>query len=88
MSQYEPQVIAAIVELLDMEDGSQIDAKATSLEDDLGIDSGLLLELFMLLEEQVPNLEIDPAELRPEQFSTVASFAALIESCVREEAMA
>jgi len=88
MSHYEPQVIAAIVELLDMEDGSHIDAKSTSLENDLGIDSGLLLELFMLLEEQIPNLEINPAELRPEQFSTVSSFAALIESCVKQEAMA
>ncbi|MGL6209191.1 MAG: acyl carrier protein [Paracoccaceae bacterium] len=79
------QVTAALVELLDMADASQISAQ-TRLEEDLGIDSGLLLELFMLVEERVPGAVIDPSELRPEQFSTVASFVALIESHVRDAA--
>lgn len=87
MTAYEAHVISSIVELLDMEDDSEISAQ-TSLEDDLGIDSGLLLELFMLLEEKLPNLEIDPAQLRPEQFTSVASFAKLVESCVKEEVAA
>ncbi|QBF29669.1 phosphopantetheine-binding protein [Thalassococcus sp. S3] len=83
-TEIETKVISAIVELLDMDDASAVTSK-TRIEDDLGIDSGLLLELFMMLEEQVPDLEIEPAELRPEQFATVESFAALIQSCTKEK---
>lgn len=82
--QIEDKIINAIVELLDLDDGNAI-SPSSRIEDDLGIDSGLLLELFLLLEEQVPNLRFDPAELRPEQFETVRSFADLIASCVNTE---
>jgi acyl carrier protein len=71
-------IVDALVELLDMPDGSGITTN-TRLQEDLGIDSGLLLELFMLVEERLPDTQIDPAVLRPEEFSTVASFAALID---------
>ncbi|NIZ12600.1 phosphopantetheine-binding protein [Phaeobacter sp. HF9A] len=74
---YESHVIAAVAELLDM-DSSDTITSASRIEDDLGIDSGLLLELFMMLEERLPGLEIDPSALRPEQFATIGSFAAML----------
>lgn len=83
-SHIDTQIIDAIVELLDMDDGSSI-SPYTRIEDDLGLDSGLLLELFMALEERLPALEIDPSELRPEQFSTVQSLSALIASFMKED---
>lgn len=72
-------IVTALVDLLDLPDGSQISAD-TRLQEDLGIDSGLLLELFMLVEESLPEAIIDPAELRPQEFTSVASFAALIKN--------
>ena len=39
----------------------------------------------MALEERLPALEIDPSELRPEQFSTVQSLSALIASFMKED---
>lgn len=86
-TQVETQIIEAIVELLDMEDGSSI-TPDTRIEDDLGLDSGLLLELFMALEERLPNLEIDPAELRPDQFTTVGNLSTLVSSFLKVEAAA
>lgn len=78
----EAQVIAALATLLEMEDASRITPQ-TRIEEDLGIDSGLLLELFMMLEERVPDLQIDPADLRPTDFDTVANFATMIESSLK-----
>lgn len=78
----ETRVIEALATLLDMDDARQI-TPLTRLEDDLGIDSGLLLELFMMLEEQLPDLQIDPSELRPTEFDTVGKFAAMIESSLK-----
>lgn len=75
-------VIEALASLLDMDDASRITPQ-TRIEDDLGIDSGLLLELFMMMEERVPNLQIDPAELRPTEFETVGKFAAMIDSSLK-----
>ncbi|WP_391349657.1 acyl carrier protein [Azospirillum sp. A23] len=71
-------VIAALCELLDLPDGGTITVD-TRLDDDLGIDSGLLLELFMLIEERIPEVAVDPAGLKPQQLATVGSFTALIE---------
>jgi acyl carrier protein len=70
-------IVSALVELLDMPDGSQI-LPSTRLQEDLGIDSGLLLELFMLVEERLPDIAIDPAVLKPQELKSVASFTALI----------
>lgn len=87
MQTIQQTIVTALVDLLDMPDGSQI-GPDTRLQDELGIDSGLLLELFMLVEERLPQAMIDPAVLRPEQFSTVASFAALIEQSLTAEPVA
>jgi len=81
------QIIEAIVTLLDMDDAGAITPE-TRIEDDLGLDSGLLLELFMALEERLPNLQIDPSELRPDQFATVGALSALIASFDKEGATA
>ncbi|MGD9918245.1 MAG: acyl carrier protein [Paenirhodobacter sp.] len=78
-------IVEALVELLDMPDASQISPE-TRLQEDLGIDSGLLLELFMLVEERLPDAAVDPAVLRPEEFASVASFAALIARSLSETA--
>lgn len=87
MTSIQTTIVEALVDLLDMPDGSQIGPE-TRLQDELGIDSGLLLELFMLVEERLPQAVIDPAVLRPEQFSTLASFAALIEQSIVAEPVA
>lgn len=52
----------------------------THLETELGMDSGLMLELIMQLEEMMPALVIDPANLSYEQFATVGSVAAFVEA--------
>jgi acyl carrier protein len=87
MTSIQDTIVEALVDPLDMPDGSQIGPE-TRLQDELGIDSGLLLELFMLVEERLPQAVIDPAVLRPEQFSTLASFAALIEQSMAAEPVA
>lgn len=77
MQTVENVIITALIELLDMPDGSQITAQ-TRLQEDLGIDSGLLLELFMLVEERLPAAVLDPAVLKPEEFTSVGNFALLV----------
>lgn len=84
MTDYQAHVVAAIVELLDMDNGDHISGE-TTLEADLGVDSGLLLELFMGLEERIPDLVVDPGELTPEHFSTVASLSSFVELCMKTE---
>lgn len=79
MQTVESVIITALTELLDMPDGSQITLQ-TRLQEDLGIDSGLLLELFMLVEERLPAAVLDPAILKPEEFTSVGKFAALVRS--------
>lgn len=77
MGGYLENVIAAIGHVMEMTDTSEIKPE-TRLEDDLGFDSGLFIELIMHLEDQIPSLNIDPAMLRREDFLTVASTAAFL----------
>lgn len=76
MNPIEAIIIKAIAELLELptQDGL---APETHLQD-LGIDSGLMLELFLLIEDSVPNLDIDPAQLLPEHFTSVESLAGFV----------
>lgn len=84
MSSIESTIIKAIVELLELQ-GTHSVRPETRLQD-LGIDSGLMLELFLLIEDNVSDLDIDPAALRPEHFSTVESLAAFVsQSLIKEE---
>jgi acyl carrier protein len=45
----------------------------TQLETDLGLDSGLMLELLMQLEETVPGLQIEQGALSHDQFRTIGT---------------
>ncbi|WP_320203671.1 acyl carrier protein [Agrobacterium rosae] len=84
MDRIETIVIKAIVELLEIGDRETV-TRETRLQD-LGIDSALMLELFLMVEDNVPDVEIDPAKLRPEHFSTVESLTAFVASTSQEEA--
>ncbi|WP_028003874.1 acyl carrier protein [Sinorhizobium meliloti] len=86
MDRIETIVINAIVELLEL-GGSDAVTRDTRLQD-LGIDSALMLELFLVVEDNVPDLEIDPAKLRPEHFTTVESLTAFVLSASQQEEMA
>lgn len=76
MNEFEAIIIKAIVELLELPNQNG-PTPETRLQD-LGIDSGLMLELVILIEDRVPNLEIDPALLLPEHFTSVKSLAEFI----------
>lgn len=45
----------------------------TQLETDLGLDSGLMLELLMQLEETIPGLQIEQGALSHDQFRTIGT---------------
>ena len=57
------------------------------LFDDLSLDSTSVIELLMSLEDSV-GLEIDPEELAPEVFKTVASLAEYVEAGLAKTAKA
>jgi acyl carrier protein len=83
MSKFDSIVIGAVVSLLEIEDASSV-TTGTNLAD-LGIDSGLMLELFLLIEEKMPNIEIDPAKLKPEHFATVESLVSFVAGFQQEQ---
>ncbi|SCW88818.1 acyl carrier protein [Rhizobium mongolense subsp. loessense] len=82
MKSIENAIIDAIVELLELQAPNSV-GRETRLQD-LGIDSGLMLELFLLIEDNVADLDIDPASLRPEHFSTVDSLATFVTQSLRQ----
>ncbi|MER9408700.1 phosphopantetheine-binding protein [Mesorhizobium sp. M0589] len=85
MNELEAIIIKAIVELLELPNQNGL-APETRLQD-LGIDSGLMLELFLLVEESVPSLDIDPAQLLPEHFTSVESLASFVGRSVQAQAV-
>lgn len=85
MNTLEPIILKAIVDILELPDQAAI-SRETRLQD-LGIDSGLMLELFLLIEDNVPGLDIDPAQLRPEHFTSVESLADFVGRSVHAEAV-
>ena len=66
------EAVSAIAEVLQVDDTAGWSEK-TRLETDLGMDSGLMLELIMTLEENNPDLVIDQATLSYEHFATIGS---------------
>jgi acyl carrier protein len=86
MNETEAIIIKAIAELLELPDQNGL-SPGTRLQD-LGIDSGLMLELFLLIEESVPDLDIDPGLLLPEHFTSVESLADFVDSSVKMRTMA
>lgn len=83
MSKFDDIVIGAVVSLLEIDNADSV-TKSTNLAD-LGIDSGLMLELFLLIEEKVPDIEIDPAKLKPEHFATVESLVSFVAGFQQEQ---
>lgn len=65
-------VTEAIRQILDFQAVDQLRPE-TALETDLGMDSGLMLELVMQLEETVPGLVIDQASISYDQFRTIST---------------
>ena len=71
------QLRSSLSEVLNRE-GPELREDA-NLFDDLALDSTSVIELLMSLEDTV-GLEIDPEELAPEVFKTVASLADYVEA--------
>lgn len=65
-------VTDAIRLVLEFQPGTKL-LPTTQLETDLGMDSGLMLELIMQLEETVDGLIIDQASISYDQFKSIAS---------------
>ncbi|HEY4023716.1 MAG TPA: acyl carrier protein [Pseudonocardiaceae bacterium] len=61
-------------------------SEQTRLFEDLALDSTSVIELLMGLEDTI-DLEIDPDELEPEAFQTVASLTDYIEASFRKVAV-
>jgi len=79
MQSYFAEIVRALTEVL-QPDGTPEWTSATRLEADLGMDSGLMLELIMQLEEIVPDLVVDQASLAYEQFATIGSVGQFIQT--------
>ncbi|MFS1904613.1 acyl carrier protein (plasmid) [Vibrio lentus] len=77
MQNYLQVVIHAISLVLDTDDVSELHA-GTRIENDLGFDSGMYIELIMYLEDSVAGLHIDVATLENHDFKSIGSIAAFI----------
>ncbi|WP_210470968.1 acyl carrier protein [Sporosarcina sp. 6E9] len=75
-------IISAIKEVVNVDHAIQ---KDTKLFDDLSLDSTSIIELLMVLEDVVPNLIIDPEELKADHFKTVETLSEYALSSLGEE---
>ena len=75
-------VVAAIRDILEYQSTDQL-TEETLLETDLGMDSGLMLELIMQLEDDIEALEIDQASISYDDFRTIGSVCDYIADRVR-----
>ena len=87
MQSYFPQILNALTVVLQPSEAPNWSA-ATRLEADLGMDSGLMLELIMQLEETVPDVVIDQATLSYEQFQTIGTVDQFIRTHLRQSVVA
>jgi acyl carrier protein len=76
-------LVAAISDVLEREVGSL--TEHTRLSEDLHLDSTLMLELLMALEETF-ELDIEPESLDIEHFATVGSLTRFVERSRRDHA--
>jgi len=72
MKAYFAEVTEAIREILEFQSADKL-TEDSLLETDLGMDSGLMLELIMQLEDAIDGLEIDQATISYEEFKSVGS---------------
>ena len=77
MTPHFTEVVSAIVAVLEFGSGRGLEV-TTLLEADLGMDSGLMLELIMQLEDTIPGLAIDQAGLTSEDFRSIGSLCAYV----------
>ena len=82
MKAYFTEVTEAIREILEFQTANQL-TEDTLLETDLGMDSGLMLELIMQLEDSVEGLVIDQASISYDEFKSVGSVCDYIASRVQ-----
>jgi acyl carrier protein len=83
MKLFTEEVIDAVGHVIALTDTSYIKPE-TRLEEDLGFDSGMYIELIMYLEDHIPGLTIDPSMLRLDDFLTVGSAAAFVSGLVQQ----
>jgi acyl carrier protein len=83
MKSYVNEVINAIRQVMDIDD-SHVISEDTFLVEDLGFDSGLYLDLNLMLEETVEGLRMDPSRMQSEDFRTVRTIAAHVGKCMSE----
>lgn len=79
MRPYFDVVVQSIQNVLEFSSTNAL-TEATRPEADLGMDSGLMLELIMELEDNVPNLEVDQATLDYSHFQTIGSICDYVET--------
>ncbi len=72
MKPFFSDVTEAIRDILEFQSADQLN-EDTLLETDLGMDSGLMLELIMQLEDTIDGLQIDQASISYDQFKSVGS---------------
>ena len=83
MKNYETEVIDAIRQVMDIDNHYAI-GPDTKLVDDLGFDSGLYLDLNLLLEESIDGLKMDPSRMQSEDFVSVRTIAAHVGKCMTQ----
>ena len=81
------EVVGAIGQVLQLAETPHWN-EATRLETDLGMDSGLMLELIMQIEETIPGTVIDQATLSYEQFETIGSVCDFVRASQPQETAA
>lgn len=87
MKPYFDAVAEALRVILDFQTAERF-ALDTELEADLGLDSGLMLELLMQLEETIPGLQIEQSSLSHEQFRTIGSVCEYVAERISAQAPA
>ncbi|MCF1470137.1 hypothetical protein FS764_25070 [Agrobacterium vitis] len=80
------EVVGAISQVLQLAEPPNW-TEATRLEADLGMDSGLMLELIMQIEETIPGVVIDQATLSYDQFETIGSVCGFVCASQQQEAV-
>nr|WP_316654819.1 phosphopantetheine-binding protein [uncultured Gellertiella sp.] len=71
-------ILEGITEIAEVPAGLELSA-STEFERDLGFDSGNFIELFLLLEEQIPGFTLGSSRLAQEDFQSVENIARFIE---------
>ncbi|MEP4199137.1 MAG: phosphopantetheine-binding protein [Aliishimia sp.] len=86
MQPFYSEVTEALIEVLQPSNAPNWNGDIR-LEADLGMDSGLMLELIMQLEETIPDLVIDQATLSYEQFATIGSVCNFVHTHRKQDAL-